>query len=116
VTAHINRSAEKRFGAVKASIVLLTLATAVIHISLLFPDLMFIINGLGYLILLAAYLLPISFLQGKRSLVRLAFIGYTAITIAAWLVLGDKGMILGMVTKGIEILLIILLLVDRRRM
>jgi hypothetical protein len=33
---------------------LLTLGTALTHISLLFPDSVFIANGLGYLVLLAA--------------------------------------------------------------
>lgn len=35
-------------------IVLMTLATAFIHISLLFPDPVFILNGLGYLAFLGA--------------------------------------------------------------
>jgi hypothetical protein len=116
MTTRLNGSVVRRFGAIRAGIVLLALATAAIHISLLFPDPIFILNGVGYLALLAAYILPLPFLQGKGSLISWAFIGYTAITIAAWLVLGDKGMLLGVATKGIEILLIILLLVDRRRL
>ena len=47
------QSKETGFGALQAGIVLLTLATAIIHLTLLFPDTLFILNGLGYLVLLA---------------------------------------------------------------
>jgi hypothetical protein len=45
--------------ALRAGIVLLTLGTALIHLQLDFPDPVFILNGLGYLTLLAALYLPI---------------------------------------------------------
>ena len=38
----------------RIGIVVLTLATALIHLQLNFPDPVFILNGLGYLTLLAA--------------------------------------------------------------
>jgi hypothetical protein len=43
----------------RVGIVPLTLGTASIHLSLNFPDLGFILNGLGYLTLLAALYLPV---------------------------------------------------------
>ena len=46
--------------AIRAGVVLLTLIAAVIHLSLLFPDPAFILNGLGYVMLLAALYLPIA--------------------------------------------------------
>jgi hypothetical protein len=110
-----SKSSTSHFGTIRLGIVLLTLASAAIHISLLFPDPMFILNGIGFLVLLAAYILPLSFLEGKKDIICWAFIGYTALTIAAWIALGDKSMLLGYFTKGIEILLIILLLADQRR-
>ena len=44
---------------IRIGVVLLTLTTATVHLSLLFPDPAFILNGLGYLALLAALYLPI---------------------------------------------------------
>jgi hypothetical protein len=40
--------------AIRVGVVLLTLIAAAVHLSLLFPDPAFILNGLGYLTLLAA--------------------------------------------------------------
>lgn len=95
-------------------IILLTLATAVIHISLLFPDTLFILNGLGYLALLGAYL----FLPRYRGAVRWVLMAYTAVGILAWVMIGEKSWpegALGYITKGIEVLLILLLWLDGRR-
>jgi hypothetical protein len=104
-----------KFGPLQIGIILLTVATAVIHFSLLFPDPMFVLNGLGYLALLAAYFLPIAFLQKNHSLVRWAYIGYTLVTIIAWIVMGDKTFMLGYITKLIEVALIALLFIDGRK-
>ena len=49
-------------------IILAALATAILHISL-YPDIMFTLNGLGYLGLLGAYFLPIAFFQQSHRLV-----------------------------------------------
>jgi hypothetical protein len=106
-----------RFGPVKIGIIVLALATAAIHFSLLFPDVLFILNALGYLTFLAAYFLPVPALRRNHVLIRWAFIGFTAITIIAWLILGDKsgpGATIGYITKAIEAALIILLWIDGR--
>jgi len=98
-------------------IVLLTLATAGIHLSLLFPDPMFIMNAIGYLVLLAAYFLPVSIFRKYHALVRWVFIGFTLVTILAWVLIGDKswpGGALGYITKAIEFLLVIFLFTDRQ--
>jgi hypothetical protein len=71
------------------------LITAVLHLAAavdkqLFPDgpdPLFLLNGLGYLGLLGAYFLPITFFQQKHNLVRLTFMGYAVLTIVAWLVI-----------------------------
>jgi len=105
-----------RMSGLKIIIAILALLTAGIHLTLLFPDVTFILNCLGYLTLLAAYLLPIPFARDHRGLVRWAFIGYTALTIIAWLAIGDKswpGGALGYTAKTIEVLLIIALLRDK---
>jgi hypothetical protein len=107
-----------RMSAVQIGIIILTLATALIHFSLLFPDVMFILNGLGYLALLAAYFLPIDLARKNHNLVRWLFILYTVVTIIAWVMIGDKSWpagALGYVTKLIELVLIVLLVVDGRQ-
>ncbi|MCU0490769.1 MAG: hypothetical protein MUD01_04245 [Chloroflexaceae bacterium] len=100
---------------IRAGIVLLTFGTALTHMSLLFPDLIFILNGLGYLTLLAALYLPIPALVGRKQLVRWAFIGYTALSIIIWLAIGDKGWWVGWANKLNEVALIGLLWWESRR-
>jgi hypothetical protein len=107
-----------RLSAVQIGIIILTLATALIHFSLLFPNVMFILNGLGYLALLAAFFLPIDLARNNHNLVRWLFIIFTAVTILAWVAIGDKswpGGGLGYLTKLIEVALIVLLVVDGRQ-
>ncbi len=104
---------QRQFGLKQIAIVILTLATAFVHLSLLFPDPLFILNGLGYLALLAAYFLPLPFTKDYRGLVRWIFIGYILVTILAWVVMGDKTWWVGYITKLIEIVLVVLLWTDK---
>jgi hypothetical protein len=75
------------------AIIILTLITASMHFAAaldkqLFPDgpdPLFILNGLGYLGLLGAYFLPISFFQQRHELVRRGYMLFAIITIAAWI-------------------------------
>ncbi len=97
----------------KVGIVLLTLATALIHLQLAFPDPAFILNGLGYLTLLAALYLPVGWAVHYRHLVRWVLVGYTALSILLWIFLGARTPI-GYIDKAIEISLIALLLLDAR--
>jgi hypothetical protein len=100
--------------ALRVGIVLLTLATALIHLQLAFPDPAFILNGLGYLTLLVALYLPVPRVARYRNTVRWVLIGFTALTISLWILLGARTLI-GYIDKIIEILLIILLLLEVRR-
>jgi len=99
-------------------IILSNLATAVLHISLL-PDIMFALNGVGYLGLLGAYFLPIPFFQQRHRLVWWAMIGYTVLTIVLWVVMGDKNFVAGTSSatgyyaKTAEIILLLFLWADR---
>lgn len=97
---------------IRVGIVALTFATALIHLQLNFPDPVFILNGLGYLTLLAALYLPQ--LERYRNAARWALIGFTALTIFLWVLLGARTPI-GYTDKAIEISLIVLLLLDARR-
>ena len=75
------------------AIIVLTLITSFLHVAAaldheLFPegpDPLFILNGLGYLGLLGAYFLPISFFQHRHELVRRGYMLFTIVTIAAWI-------------------------------
>jgi hypothetical protein len=107
-----------RISPVQIGIIILTLGTALIHFTLLFPNVMFILNGLGYLTLLAAYFLPIDLARNNHNLVRWLFIIFTVVTILAWVAIGDKswpGGSLGYLTKLIEVVLVVLLVVDGRQ-
>ncbi len=112
----------RRLSGLQWVIVLLTLATAIIHFALaagnwgtgLLP-IMFALDGVGYILLIA--LLYFSGRTGAgRSTIRWILIFYTALTIILYFVFngGDSfSSALGLATKAIELLLIILLLLDR---
>jgi hypothetical protein len=98
----------------RIGIAALTLATALIHLQLNFPDPVFILNGFGYFALLAALYLPVPQLARYRNVVRLVLIGYAALTIFLWILIGARTPI-GYIDKIIEVALISLLLLDARR-
>ena len=73
-------------------IVLFALATAFLHLFLftrLGPD-PIAMNGLGYLVLLSAYFLPVPLFQQNHRLVWWMLFGYTALTFILWVLIGDK--------------------------
>ncbi len=105
----------KQTGLLDIGIIVLTLATAIIHLQLVFPSVLFILNGLGYLGLLGALYLPIPQLAGYRPLVRWALMGYTALTVVLWIIIGTESRILiAYIDKAIEVVLIILLWLESR--
>jgi hypothetical protein len=110
---NIQKSTAVRIGNLKIAIIVLTLITAGIHFTLLFPDPLFILNSLGYLALLGAFFLNIPFLRQNHNLVRWAFMGFTVLTILAWIAIGDKTWIVGYLTKLDELVLLYLLWRDR---
>ena len=94
-------------------IFLLALGTAAIHLylGLSFGNTLFVLNGLGYLGLLAALQLPIPQLTRFRPIARWALVGYTALTIVLYFI-DNPGMTIGYVDKAIEVALIALLLAN----
>jgi hypothetical protein len=100
---------------IRIGVAVLTLMVAVVHLSLLFPDPVFILNGIGYLTLLAALYLPVSRLVPHRRVVRWALVGYATLTILAWVAIGERTL-LGYSTTAGEVALIALLLIEGRRM
>jgi len=115
--------AKMQFLFVVTCIALTTLFTGGAHLYLAMqPDedlrYWFLLNGLGYLGLLEAFLLP----QFARihSLVRWAFIGYTVLTIALWFFLGSPSEgwpwdPFDTTVKVVEAILVILLCLDFRQ-
>ena len=103
-------------------IFMLTLATASIHLYLAlsaipymgfnFGVMLFILNGLGYLGLLAALQLPIPQLARFRSAARWALVAYAALTIVLWFIIAPVYEIIGYIDKTIEVALIALLIAD----
>lgn len=113
-----------RVGPLQWAIILLALATALIHIYIAFfvmpstPDAIFLLNGLGYLGLTAALYLPLGFLARWRSLVRWVLVGYTALTVLLWVfmvLLPGTTTATGWIAKAIEVTLIVLLFLDGQR-
>src|SRR5215203_1926889 len=103
-------------------IFLLTVATALIHLYLAlsaipyyginFGVMLFILNGLGYLGLLAVLQLPIPQLARFRSAARWALIAFAALTIVLFFIMAPEYTTIGYVDKAIEVSLIALLLAD----
>lgn len=115
-------------------IVVGVIATAVLHLAAAFdrilfpegPDPLFMLNGLGYLGLLGAYFLPISFFQQRHKLVWWTLFVYIIITIVAWIAIWvginviangvpffSHDSVYGVPAKTIEIILLFLLWRDK---
>lgn len=101
-------------------IVALTVITALIHLALGFQSLpgffgiIFLLNGIGYVALLAAlYFLPQ--LADRRDMVRWVLLGYTALTFILYFAFNLPNTIstMGLVDKAVELVLIGLLWMER---
>ena len=113
----------------RVGIILADFATASLHIYSAFalypppqlsPDPVFTLNGLGYLGLLGAYLLPVPFFQKRHKLVWWVLGGYTVLTIILWAIIGDKNFtslagLVGLSAKIAELFLLGFLWADRPR-
>ena len=113
----------------RIGIILAGVATASLHIYSAFalypppqfsPDPLFTLNGLGYLGLLGAYLLPIPFFQQRHKLVSWVLGGYAILTIVLWAIIGDKNFStlagqVGLSAKIAELFLLGFLWADRPR-
>jgi hypothetical protein len=121
----------RSFSRLQWAIIALTVVTAAIHIwlGLGFLDAggwIFVLNGVGYLALLALLYDNHPALAPHRTLVRWVLIGYTALTVIAWLFIGTGSPFAGPVRMGtqtmiayldkaVEITLIVLLWIDGQR-
>lgn len=91
----------------------LTLATAIIHLTL--GGTLFLLNAAGYLALGAAYLVavavPMPAIRRLGWLPKVGLATYASVTIVAYLVIGPY-FTLGWVTKGIELAIVMLVIAD----
>ena len=94
---------------IRASIVILTLATAYIHFTL--GGLLFTLNAAGYIVAAVAVVIPLALAVRFRWIVRVGLVGYAATAIVAWAVMGPY-FTTAYIAKAIEISLIGLLVVD----
>ncbi|MCL4858878.1 MAG: hypothetical protein KJZ93_05700 [Caldilineaceae bacterium] len=114
-----------QLGILQYVIILLVLITALIHINLAFrfpdgPNAIFILNGVGYVALVALLYAPLSAFDSYRPLARWALMGYTALTIALWLMIGAGSPLTGTppspiayIDKAVELALLVLLWLDQ---
>lgn len=91
----------------------LTAATALVHLSL--GGTLFLLNAIGYATLGAAYLVgvlaPTPTIRRFGWLPRVGLAAFASVTILAYLLAGPY-FVLGWVTKGIELALVMLVLAD----
>ena len=94
----------------------LTVVTALVHLWLFYggisrgrPNYLFLANGVGYLVLLGAFFMTLSYSTQIRNIVSYVLMAYAAVTIIAWVVMNGGRFQLGLsiVTKLAEILLIV---------
>jgi hypothetical protein len=118
------KAQKTRIGGLQIAIIFLTAATAVVHFTLFtgrLGDVMFILNGLGYLGLLAALYLQVPIFANRRGLARVLLMVLAAVTIVAWIAMGEKNLAKGYIAyigytdKIVEIVLIILLWLENQR-
>ncbi|MFP3853908.1 MAG: hypothetical protein ACLFWD_06405 [Anaerolineales bacterium] len=118
----------KRF--LRAVVLITGLITALVHLVVLnitmiqtkgSPDLLFTLNGLGYLGLLALFFMEPEFLAEQWDFFHYVFMAFAAVTIVAFLLLGGTGFggtqvdPVGWLTKLDELILIIALWLHSRK-
>jgi hypothetical protein len=107
-------------GPIEGSIIALTISTAIVHLLLAFGEgtlpmgtlpILWLLNGIGYLVLLAALYLPS--LAVIQPFVRWVLIAYTALTFVAWVVITHAAYdAFDYTDKIIEIVIILLLIIE----
>jgi hypothetical protein len=111
-------SARGPLGPIQYGIIALAIATALIHILLalgtsdITTKIMFTLNGLGYIALVAALYLPR--FAAHRRIIRWALMAFAAVTLLGWVVIGERNAV-AYVDKAIEVALIVLLWLEHRQ-
>jgi hypothetical protein len=117
----LSEIARTKIGPIQLWIILFALLTALIHLYLAMQmiatgmsGILFILNGLGYLGLLGGLFLPLPVIKDYRPILRILFMVYTLVTILAWAAIGMRD-VWGYSDKAVEVVLLILLWLDRSR-
>lgn len=110
---------QTQLNSIAYTVILLTVVTAFIHLYLSFqfpegPDPAFLLNGIGYLLLVTAIYAPLPVLARYRSWLCWILIAYTALTITLWIFFGATTPI-AYIDKAVEIGLIPLAWLEARR-
>lgn len=108
----------RRQFALEELIVGLTTTTAVVHgiLGLIYWDKLLVLNGIGFMGLLAIYYLPLTFLQPFRWMAHIGLIIMTVATIVAYFVTHGLWIdALAAATKAIEVALLGLLILGLQR-
>ena len=92
----------------------LTAAAIHLYLGLKFADVIFVLNGIGYIGLVGMYLLPINFLKPFHNLIGWALMGYSALTIILWAIMNGKPDPVGLLALGVEAAIIVTVLLDMR--
>ncbi len=108
-----------KLGGIQILLIAAALITGVIHLGLgsdflaNIGDIMFLLNGIGFIGLAALYLLPLAFLKPYHEIVRWVFAGYSALTVILWVVMNGHLEPAGIAAKLAEIAIIAVMLIDR---
>ena len=107
---------QTKFGILHVLLIAAALVTTAIHLylGLKFSDVLFLLNAVGFVGLTGLYLLPIKLLQPYRGLIRWVLMGYSLVTIVMWAIMNGKLDAPGIAAKSAEVLIILLLFLDRK--
>lgn len=106
-------------------IIITTIITAIIHLGLAFVisgtlQILFVLNGIGYLVLLWLLLRPPAFLSGQSTLIHWLFIAFTTATIIGYFVVNgfalfEPGHLIDLIDKAVEVILVAALFLHWRQ-
>ncbi len=114
--AERSRARDRASVALVAGAVVLTLATAYIHLTLGGPLwLLFRLNTAGYVVLAVALVAPIGLADRFRWLIRLALLGFVLATMGGWVLFGARYDV-AYLDKAIEAVLVAFLVVSIYRL
>lgn len=110
-----------KIGVIQVLLIVAALVTGFIHLGLGSDflanpgDIMFLLNGIGFIGLTGLFVLPIARVRPYHETVRWVLVGYALLTIVLWVFINGKLDVVGIVAKLSELLIIVVLLIDRAR-
>lgn len=113
ITAVIAQSATPRPGRLQLAGLALIGITGGLHLigGLIWEEWLLVFNGLGFVGLGLAWVLPFSFIPRQHQLISSILIVYTLVTIAGYFVTHTRYDLLGILSKGVELALLLVVVV-----